>query len=260
MTGRSDNPKAAYPFEWGAATHIGIVRRRNEDAYVVEPELGLLLAIDGMGGHLAGDIAAGSIARGLPAALAEQFESMKMRLTRAVCRRLRGLLADQNRQVFLQGLTRRGAQGMGATLAMVLLLGGRAYVANVGDSRVYRWRAGRLVQLSRDHSVVSELVERGDLEPSAALYHHMRGVVTQHIGMLDEPEPHVRTYALKPGDRFLLCTDGLTDQVPDAAIETILANGTDCQQTCDLLVEDANARGGIDNVTVVLAHWTGLRQ
>ena len=144
---------------------------------------------------------------------------------------------------------------MGATLATVLFLAGRAYVANLGDSRVYRLRAGRLVRLSRDHSVVHELVEQGEIEPDDAMTHHAKNLVTQYLGMSGEAHAYVRSYAVKREDCFLLCTDGLTDQVKEATVGELLRGHSDCQAACERLVEMANASGGLDNITVVLVRW-----
>lgn len=245
----------AYPFQWGAATDIGEIREKNEDAFVVEPEIGLFLALDGLGGHPAGDVAAEAAAKDLPDMVREQLESMKARRSRAIRRWLARLIRAQSGRLHLQGLTRGGCEGMGATLAAVLFLAGRAYVANLGDSRVYRLRAGRLVQLSRDHSVVRELVEQGEIEPGDAMTHHARNLVTEYLGMPGEVHPYVRSYAVKPEDRFLLCTDGLTDQAKEATVGELLRGHSDCQAACEQLVEMANANGGLDNVTVVLVRW-----
>lgn len=245
----------AYPYQWGAATDIGEIREKNEDAFVVEPEMGLFLALDGLGGHPAGDVAAAAAAKDLPDMVRERLDSMKARRPRAVRQWLARLIREQSGQLHLRGLTESGCEGMGATLAAVLLLGGRAYVANLGDSRVYRLRGGKLVRLSRDHSVVHELVEQGEIEPADAMTHHARNLVTQYLGMPGEVHPYVRSYALKREDCFLLCTDGLTDQVKEATVGELLRAHGDCQAACGQLVEMANAGGGVDNVTVVLVRW-----
>jgi protein phosphatase len=244
-----------YPFEWGAATDVGRAREKNEDAFVVKPEMGLFLALDGLGGHPAGDVAAAAAAKDLPDVVRERLDSMKARRSRTIRQWLARLIREQNGQLHLQGLTQSGCEGMGTTLAAVLLMAGRAYVANLGDSRVYRLRAGKLVRLSRDHSVVRELVEQGEIEPGDAMTHHARNLVTEYLGMPGEVHPYVRSYAVKREDCFLLCTDGLTDQVTEATVEELLRGRTDCQATCEQLVEMANASGGLDNVTAVLARW-----
>ncbi len=245
----------AYPFEWGAATDIGKIREKNEDAFVAEPEIGLFLALDGLGGHPAGDVAAAAAAKDLPAMVRERLDSMKARRSRAIRQWLARLTREQSGQLHLQGLTQSGCEGMGATLATVLFLAGRAYVANLGDSRVYRLRAGRLVRLSRDHSVVHELVEQGEIEPDDAMTHHAKNLVTQYLGMSGEAHAYVRSYAVKREDCFLLCTDGLTDQVKEATVGELLRGHSDCQAACERLVEMANASGGLDNITVVLVRW-----
>ncbi len=247
----------AYPFQWGAATDIGEIREKNEDAFAVELDIGLFLALDGLGGHPGGDIAAGAAARDLPAMVRERLDSMKTRRPRAIRQWLARLIREQSGQLHLRGLTRGGCEGMGTTLAAVLLLAGRAYVANLGDSRVYRLRAGRLVQLSKDHSVVRELLEQGEIEPADAMTHRARNLVTQYLGMPGEAHAYVRSYALKRQDCFLLCTDGLTDQVQEATVEELLRQHSDCQAACEMLVEMANANCGSDNVTVVLVRWIG---
>jgi protein phosphatase len=246
-----------YPFQWGAATDIGAVRSSNEDVFVAEADLRLFLVLDGMGGHAGGEVAAEAAANDLPALAREHLEAMKGRDPRAVRRWLARLIAEENRRIHLQGLTRSGFEGMGTTMAMILLLADRAYVANLGDSRAYRFRGGRLTQLSKDHSVIRELVDAGEISAAEATYHQTRGLVTQHLGMPDGANPYVRSYALKAADRFLLCSDGLTDQVRDETIREVLNVHTDCQEACDILVDLANAHGGIDNVTVVLVEWTG---
>lgn len=256
----ADQPKSredVYPFEWGGARDRGRVRERNEDVFVAQPELGLFLVLDGMGGHPAGDVAAEVMAAELPAAIEQDLPAMRSHRPGDICERLGQLIREQSTRLFLRGFSTPGREGMGATLALVLLLEGRACVANLGDSRVYRLRAGRLVQLSRDHSVIAELLAGGEIEPDDAAGHRARGLVTQHLGMPGRADPCVRSFALKPGDRFLLCSDGLTDMVKDTTLREILNGQSNCQDACDMLVQLANAQGGYDNITAVLVHWTG---
>ncbi len=257
MVEKEQGQGAAHPFQWGARTDIGRIRQRNEDVFISEPGIGLFLVADGMGGHAGGDLAARLTAKGLTAAVRAQLSGLQACRPAAVRRRIKGLIAEQSREVHEQGLARNGFEGMGATLAMALFLGGRAYLANLGDSRIYRLRGGRLVQLSRDHTVIRELVEEGEIEAHEAMYHHAKGLITQYVGMPDEPDPHVYSRVVKPGDRFLLCSDGLTDLLADTEIRAIIKAAADCQAACDALVDRANAHGGYDNITVVLAHWLG---
>jgi serine/threonine protein phosphatase PrpC len=247
----------AYPFLWGAASDIGRFREKNEDAFVVSPESGLFLVLDGLGGHAGGDVAARAAADELPILVAGELGARPGRRPRSTRGWLARVIRAQSRRIHLLGLTGNGYPDMGATLALVLLLDGRAYAANLGDSRVYRFRAGRLVQLSRDHSAIRELLEQGQIEPEEAAYHPAGAEVTQYVGMPDDAEPYVRACALRPGDQYLLCTDGLTNEVPDARIREIVESHDDCEAACEALVATANAHGGLDNITVVLLRWTG---
>jgi len=148
---------------------------------------------------------------------------------------------------------------MGATLVIALLRRRRCFVANVGDSRAYRLRAGRFMQLTRDHSVVSELIERGHIKPDEAIDHAASGQLTRYIGMEEKVRSHVRSFALERNDRILLCTDGLTDMVSDRDIADIVKVEADPQTTCRTLVATANHAGGHDNVTVLLIDWFSSR-
>ena len=182
---------------------------------------------------------------------------MRARQPQAVRRWLQRLIVEQSRELCFQGLGKAGFEGMGATLAALLLLHGRAYAANLGDSRVYRLRAGALVQLSRDHSVVAELLDEGEIEPEEVHSHYARSLLTQYVGMPEDARPYVRSLSLKPGDRFLLCTDGLTDMVDDVGLKRVVEAHGDAQQAAETLVQTANDEGGLDNTTVVVVNWAG---
>ncbi|MBN1362071.1 MAG: serine/threonine-protein phosphatase [Sedimentisphaerales bacterium] len=242
-------------FGWGAVTDIGKLRERNEDAFVVEVEAGLFLVVDGMGGHRGGGLAARMVAQDLPPMIENGLDALKSRHPRVVRALLKAAIVEQSGQLLREGDSESGCAGMGATLALLLISDGRAYVANVGDSRVYRLRRGRLARLSVDHSVVSELLEAGQITPEEATGHSSQGIVTQYMGMPEQVEPLVRSTALNPGDRFLLCTDGLTDLASDAAITAVLKAETDPQIACDRLVDAANRAGGADNITAVVVTW-----
>jgi len=258
MTGQADGRDRATPgLRWGSATDIGNVRERNEDAPIVAAEIGLFGVTDGMGGHPGGDRAAQSVAHDLPEIMGREFVTMKARRPRALRRWLKRCVADESSQLCFQGAGQAGFEGMGATVAFVVLLNGRVYAVNLGDSRVYRVRNGAMVQLSRDHSVIAELLEQGKIGPEEVHDHAARGLLTQYVGMPEEAKPYVCSRALKPGDRFLLCTDGLTDMLEERAIrETLQANG-DVQQAAETLVQAANDEGGMDNTTVVIVDWLG---
>lgn len=258
MTERSDGGGGQLnALRWAVATDIGKVRQENQDASAAEPEAGLFLVVDGMGGHRGGKQAARMVAQDLPPAIELGIDRLRSRSSKSIRRTLKRIIARQNRHVHLEGDSEAGFVGMGATLVVVLLLNGRVYVANVGDSRVYRWRHGRLRQLSKDHSLVSELLEAGHITADEVETHDAVGVVTQYMGMPEGVEPAVCSLTLAPDDWFLLCTDGLTDMVDDTRIAQILKEQTDPQTMCAALVAAANQAGGHDNITVLVVHWAG---
>ena len=251
-------PVEHYPFRWGAASDKGKVRPENEDSFIVEPEAGLFLVADGIGGHRGGRLAADIVAEDLPVMIENKLGEMRSSRPGPVRILLKRTISEQNRQLVMEGASETGYKEMGTTLVTVLLRGGRAYVANLGDSRMYRYRKGRLTQFSKDHSVVSELVSQGKLKPEEAMNHAAANQITHYVGMeAEQVSPHVRSFALKKGDRLLLCTDGLTGTIENGRIAAILESRTDCQVACEALVGAANAAGGHDNITVVVIDWTG---
>ncbi|MHC4623806.1 MAG: Stp1/IreP family PP2C-type Ser/Thr phosphatase [Planctomycetota bacterium] len=246
-----------YPFRWGAASDTGKVRDKNEDAFLVEPEAGLFLVADGMGGHRGGELAANIVAEDLPVMIENRLGQLRSSSPRAVRTLLKNTISEQNRQLLLEGDSETGYKGMGATLVVALLKDARAYIANLGDSRIYRLRRNRLRQLTKDHSVVSELVDKGKIKPEEAENHADAGRITGYVGMEEEVTPCVRSFMLSKDDRLLLCTDGLTQMVPDERISDILQSHPDSQTACETLVNAANLAGGLDNITVVIVDWPG---
>lgn len=248
----ADKLTSPLTLRWAAVTDIGKVRQENQDAYVVEPELQLFMVSDGMGGHRGGAIASEIIAEDLPPMIETKLDQLKSHSSRAVRSLLKKAVAEQSRQLRMEGTSESGYKEMGATIAVALIVGERVYIANLGDSRAYRFRRGKLRQLSKDHSVISELLEDGQIRPDEVEHHVARGQITRYVGMEEKARPYVRSFPLKGGDRLLLCTDGLTDLVNDSRIAAILDEKSDCQAACEALVEAANAAGGADNVTVVV--------
>ncbi|MFO7338475.1 MAG: protein phosphatase 2C domain-containing protein [Lysobacteraceae bacterium] len=228
--------------EFGHLTHPGLRRVLNEDTYYGDGELGLWLVADGMGGHACGEVAS---------ALARE----------AIVREVRGgtplaqaiLLADE--EIIRASRRRNDALPMGTTVVAARIQDSRFEVAWVGDSRAYLWRDGRLAQLSQDHSYVQDLVAQGSLTPEQARQHPQRNVVTQALGVTDPSHLNVSVTSgeLRPGMQLLLCSDGLTEEVDDARIAEVLAQGDCSAQECvDMLVAAALDGGGSDNITVVL--------
>lgn len=221
-----------------AATDIGHVRDQNEDRYLVA---GPVVAVaDGMGGHLGGEVAAELAVQVLERLTAQGRGSLAERVREA------------NRVVFERAMLDRAVAGMGTTFTAVELAGDRAHLAHVGDSRAYLFRGGALTRLTEDHTLVQRMVQEGELTPAEAERHPHRNILTRVVGVEPEVQVDEGDIELRPGDRLLLCSDGLTGMLPDDRIATILREEPDPQAAVARLVAEANAAGGVDNVTVVL--------
>ena len=249
------NGISEWNFAWAMATDKGKVREQNEDSCFADPEVRLFLVADGMGGHQGGELASAIVVEDLPVMIETQLYKLKVGTPKTIHKLLRKAIARQSRQVHLEGTSETGYRNMGATLVIVHIRRGRCFIANIGDSRAYRLRKGRLAQLSRDHSVIAELIENGNLHPDDAEYHYAQGQITRYIGMEEKAHSHVRSFLLQKNDRLLLCTDGLTDMVDDRLIKQILTANTEPQSACDELIKRANGAGGYDNITVAVIDW-----
>ena len=232
----------------GAASDVGRVRTVNQDCYLVDE--GLWVVADGMGGHAAGDVAA----RVAVETLQGSYEPG------AGDQALVDAIRRANRAVWQLSRDDAALRGMGTTITAVAVAAAdgegdadaRLIVANVGDSRAYLFERGELSQLTADHSLVEELVRAGELSPGEAAAHPQRHIVTRALGI--EPDIEVDTWIITPhaGDRFLVCSDGLTNEVDDPGIRSVLKEVADTQAAADRLVEMAKAHGGTDNITVIV--------
>jgi len=249
-------PKKSVLFNWGAATDKGRSRETNEDAFAVDAEAGLFLVSDGMGGHRGGELASNIVAEDLPVMIETGLVKLRSYSTRAIRSFLKKIVAMQSRHVKLEGTSETGFEDMGSTVALLLVADDRAYVANAGDSRVYKYRNGKLAQVSKDQSVVSELLDKGKIDQEQAENHPALGEITHYIGMEEKIKPFVRSFALQKDDRLLLCSDGLTDMIEDKDIERVIREQGDPQAACDELVKKANAAGGYDNITLIIVDIT----
>lgn len=230
-------------FETGAATHVGKVRRANEDSFIVRPEIGLWAVADGVGGHEAGQLASQTVAGDLASigsavSAADQVARFKDRVLRA---------NDQIKQIAVD----RGGVTIGTTVAAILAYGHSYAAVWAGDSRVYRIREGEIEQLSRDHTEAQELINTGVLTREQAKVWPRRNVITRAVGIFDDPELEVESGEIEPGDVFLVCSDGLTGHLSDDDIRDRVAK-TRPQDACDRLIADTLERGASDNVTVVI--------
>lgn len=229
----------------GMATDTGRVRRVNEDRALAGPDL--YAVADGMGGHAAGDVASAMAVDRL-ARLAGRPGLTPADVTAELARCNQDILAAAE-----PGSTRAGMGTTVAGLVLVYLGGARHwFVFNVGDSRVYRFLDGRLVRVTVDHSEVEELVALGAIDAAEARRHPRRSVVTRVLGMNPMPEADVWVFPPTPGERFLICSDGLSSEIDDAVIAAVLSAEPVAQAAADALVAKAVAAGGRDNVTAVV--------
>jgi PPM family protein phosphatase len=241
-----------FAYSWGAVSDRGLLRAENEDSYFIQPEIPLFVVSDGMGGHRGGELASKIVVEDLPVMIEARLGGLRSVSPRSVKRMLLKAVMDQNRQLHMEGAEGDGFEDMGATVVLLLFAGGLGYVANLGDSRCYRLRKGRLRQLSEDHSVTAHLVRKGRLAAEKADEHPTAGMLTGYMGMPQKAQCHVHGFSLEKGDLFVLCSDGLTDMLSEQQIEAVLRDkGLDCQGKADRLAEQANSAGGHDNITVV---------
>lgn len=227
--------------EFGHLSHVGLRRELNEDTYYGDAELGLWLVADGMGGHEFGEVAS---------ALARDAVVREVRAGHSLVDAVRQADVD----IINQSKRKAESLPMGTTLVAVRVNGKRFDLVWVGDSRAYLWN-GKLSQISSDHSYVQELIDQGAITAEQARTHPHRNVVTQALGVTDPQNLKVETITgeLKPGLQLLLCSDGLTEEVDDATIASILSRSDLSAQECvDHLVRAALDGGGSDNVTVIL--------
>jgi protein phosphatase len=231
-----------------AQTDVGLRRRGNEDRFAVDSELGLSLVADGMGGHSAGQVASALAAATVVSSLQDSQASAA-----SSGERLRNALEDANRAIYSAARQKSECAGMGTTLVALLVDGNRGALAHVGDSRAYRVRAGRIRQLTDDHSIVGELLRRHEISADDAREHPHRHVLTRALGVRGRVQPDLAELRLEPGDLFVLCSDGLTNHLEDPEIAELSGASADLEACCAGLIALANERGGEDNITVALA-------
>lgn len=229
----------------GSRTDIGCVRDHNEDSLVVTPPL--FVVADGMGGHAAGEVAS-EIAVNVIA---------KEAPTTIDANGLAQAVEAANREVLLASHDGRGREGMGTTVTAAILEGERLLVAQVGDSRAYLFHNGKLQQITRDHSLMADLIEAGKITPEEARVHPQRSVITRALGSDPLMRPDIYEIDVATGDKLLLCSDGLSSMITNEQIEAVMRRTADPQRCAAQLVNEAIAAGGYDNVTVIVADVTG---
>ncbi|MET0811461.1 MAG: protein phosphatase 2C domain-containing protein [Microbacterium sp.] len=227
----------------GSATHPGLRRSLNEDAHLAASPV--FVVADGMGGHEAGDRASAAVIEEFSTCVGRsslELEDVRRALSRArAAVETLSTSGDVRAGTTLSGVVIASVDGMGYWLAV-----------NIGDSRTYRLAGGELEQISVDHSVVQELIEAGELSIEQAATDRRRNIITRAIGASSTGDADYWLFPAELGDRILVCSDGLTSDVPDARIREVLASAVDPQAAADLLVAEAVDAGGRDNITVVV--------
>jgi len=247
-------------FSWAVGTDPGLRRSSNEDSYCSRPDLGLYIVADGMGGHVAGEVASRVAVEAIEVFIHETAGADKNRTwpfpfepeLSLEANRLKAAFRLANRRIASTIADSHDLRGM-ATTASALLTGPEgACVAHVGDSRVYVLHQGKLDQITNDHSWVEEQVRAGTMSPIAARQHPWRNVVTRALAGGDDPEVDVTQIRPVRAERYLLCSDGLFSVVADDLIASILGEHVPLEQVCRKLIDAANAAGGPDNITALV--------
>lgn len=225
-------------------TDIGKVRRQNEDAAFFDEDRAIFAVADGMGGHLAGEVASRMAL--------DAVQAMARKHPRADTVVLRDTVRAAHEAISRHSQSHAECAGMGTTLSVLWRGGHYAYIAHVGDSRIYRMRGGELEQITQDHSLVEEMIRARLITREQARTHPRRNVITRALGTQGDNEPDVLAADVEPGDLWLLCSDGLTGMVSDEEIARTLRGGRSLDDMADSLIRQALDAGGRDNVTLVL--------
>jgi serine/threonine protein phosphatase PrpC len=237
-------------------TDKGRVRDQNQDVFCIEESLGLLAVADGMGGHASGEVASKMGMDILKDYLKGRKESLPGVGNPSYLESTNRMAAGvklANQAIYEASLSHSTWNGMGTTLTAVLLNGNRLSIAHVGDSRVYLIRGGIIEQMTDDHTVVSEQVERGLMTREEAADSAMRHILTRALGITPDVEVDMEELTVSEEDKLVLCSDGLTELISDDEILSTVLSGNRPEVACDQLVELANQKGGEDNITVIVA-------
>lgn len=230
-------------FNSSAVTHIGLVRKLNEDAYAERTDIGVWVVADGMGGHAAGEVASKAVTDSiLSLSRQDNFDEMLEAVNHC--------LKETNRQLRKQADALALIRAPGSTVVVLIIHDSQGAVVWAGDSRVYRCRERQLTQLTRDHSHVQSLLDQGFINAEEAESHPLVNIITRAIGILDPVDLGTRVFDVKPGDQFLLCSDGLNRMVSNQEIESTL-NNMSSEDAVQSLLQSALDKGATDNVTLI---------
>ena len=240
--------------EAAGATHVGRVRASNQDAYLCDPDEGTFIVADGMGGHAGGEIASQLAINEIRAYIQSKQSELSAKMMRHPDSRILSMLTKAvnfaSTRIYERALEQPFLKGMGTTATVAMVRDKHLYHAHVGDSRLYLVRSSFIYQLTHDHSLVSEQVRAGLLTEEEAELHHLRNVITRSVGYQEEEDVDVSCLALEDGDLIVMCSDGLHGKIGDRELSDIIK--TNGPASCQPLIDQANLRGGEDNITVVV--------
>lgn len=239
-------------------TDVGVKRTNNEDNYLINDELNLYVVCDGMGGHAGGEFASAIAVNTVEEVLANMETSPEIEAAREegavelMRERLRYAVRLAGRRIYEKANVEPEYRGMGTTCLVLLVDAANAFVAHVGDSRGYLIRDGRIEQLTEDHSLVNEKIRAGLLTPEQARHHKLKNIITRSLGYTEDVEIDIQVRAVRRGDRFLLCSDGLSNLVDTGEMGELIRSMSP-QDAARRLVQVACERGGDDNITAIVA-------
>ena len=244
--------------ELHAAVDPGRARSNNEDAVATDAAAGLAVLADGMGGYNAGEVASNMATSFVRSELGRWLRDAGPQASDAEVRRAMDICVDNaNRAIHAASTSNPHYAGMGTTLVVAVFREGRLLLGHVGDSRGYRLRGGRLTRLTRDHSLLQEQIDAGLITPEQAAFSANKNLVTRAVGVEDTVELETHQHDVQGEDLYLLCSDGLSDMLDDAGIAQVLLARSSLEACSQALIAAANAAGGRDNVSVVLARCAG---
>ena len=244
--------------ELQAAVDAGRARSNNEDSVTTDPEVALAVLADGMGGYNAGEVASNMATSFIVGELGRWLREASVQAGDQDVRRAMDICVDNaNRAIFNAANANPQYAGMGTTLVVAVFRGNRLLVGHVGDSRAYRLRAGRLQQITRDHSLLQEQIDAGLITPEQAAFSANKNLVTRAVGVEDTVLLETHQHDVAPGDVYLLCSDGLSDMLDDSTIAQIMLSHESLDACCKSMIEAANDAGGKDNISVILARAAG---
>jgi PPM family protein phosphatase len=240
----------------GARSDVGMIRSGNEDNFFAEADVrrGVFVVADGMGGHAAGEVASEMAVQ----IVSRHLLTLTTVHDQAAAGKLSQAMRDANRAIYDRMLAEVDKQGMGTTASVLVLSDNQFLIGQIGDSRIYLLRDGALTQITKDHSYVQEQVDAGLLTLEQARYHPYSNVITRCVGANESVDTDIYEGEMKPGDVFLLASDGLTGMVDDRRLQQMLLARSGPGRIVDALIAEANGRGGLDNITAIVIQVVGV--